>query len=186
EERDRIELQWNQKFRRGGSGKVVVGESALKVDVLNQAMGDLAQLAEIRATFEDICNAFGVPIAFMTTNVNMANLQAAERQHMRNAVHPRLRRRDEKCNEQLLPWYDPTGRLFLASEDPTPVDAEASALQQRVDMQYGIVTINEERGERGLPPVPWGDAPWLPMSWAPATQERGVERIISDNADQPN
>ena len=69
---------------------------------------------------EDICNAFHVPIAYMTTNVNMANLQAADRQHSRNAIHPRLQRRDEKLNEQLLPLYDPTGRLFVASEDPQP------------------------------------------------------------------
>jgi hypothetical protein len=63
EERDRLESQWNTKFRRGGAGRVVVGESKLNVSVLQQSMGDLAQLAEIRATMEDICNAFHVPIA---------------------------------------------------------------------------------------------------------------------------
>ena len=34
------------------------------------------------------------------------------------AISPRLRRRDEKLNERLLPLFDPSGRLFLASEDP--------------------------------------------------------------------
>ena len=89
EERDRMEAQWNAKFRRGGAGRVLVAESQMKVDILRQQMGDLAQLAEVRASMEDIANAFGVPIAFLTTNVNMANLQAAERQHAHNAVHPR-------------------------------------------------------------------------------------------------
>jgi hypothetical protein len=71
-----------------------------------------------------------------------------------------------------VPLYDPTGRLFLASEDPTPVDAQASLTQKEQDVKYGVVTINELRGERGLPPVPWGEVPWLPLQW---------ERTDSDN-----
>jgi hypothetical protein len=30
------------------------------------------------------------------------------------------------------------------------------------------VTINEVRGEMGLPRVDWGDKPWLPLQWAPS------------------
>jgi hypothetical protein len=26
-----------------------------------------------------------------------------------------------------------------------------------------VVTINKVRSERGLPPMPWGDVPWLPL-----------------------
>ncbi len=167
EERDRLEAQWNSKFRRGGSGKVVVAESGLKVAVLTHSMGDLAALAEAGRTKEDIANAFHVPISFLTTNTNLANLQASQSQHMALAIDPRLRRRDEKLNEQLVPLFDPTGRLFLASEDPVPVDLDAAIAQKELDLKYGLVTINEVRSERGLPPVPWGDAPWLPLNWAP-------------------
>ena len=81
---------------------------------------------------------------------------------VRKAIRPRLHRRDEKLNEQLIPLYDPTGRLFLASEDPVPVDQDAGIAQQQLDLKFGVVTINEMRGERGLPPVPWGDKPWVP------------------------
>src|SRR5207302_8395575 len=89
EERDRLEAQWNQKFRRGGAGRVLVGESKLNVNLLQASMGDLAQLAEMRATVEDVCNSFHVPIAYMTTNTNLANLQAAQLQHLANCIHPR-------------------------------------------------------------------------------------------------
>ena len=118
-------------------------------------------------TKEDICNAFHVPVAFFTTQTNLANLQASERLHMTKAIGPRLTRRDDKLNEQLVPLFDPSGRLFLASEDPVPVDADQSVAQEQLDLKYGIVTINELRGERGLPPVEWGDKPWLPLLWAP-------------------
>jgi HK97 family phage portal protein len=175
EERDRLETQWNSTFRRGGAGKVVVAQNDMKVQLLNHSMGDLAALADLKATKEDICNAFHVPIAFLTSQTNLANLQASERLHMDKAIDPRLRRRDEKLNEQLVPLYDPTGRLFLASEDPVPVDQDAGIAQQQLDLKFGVVTINEMRGERGLPPVPWGDTPWLPLNWAPSNYERRPE-----------
>jgi HK97 family phage portal protein len=168
EERDRLEAQWNSKFRRGGAGKVLVAESGLKVQLLNESLGDLAALAEMKVTKEDIANAFHVPLSYLTTNTNLANLQAAEHQHMAKAIHPRLQRRDQKINERLIPLYDPTGRLFVASEDPVPVNQELSIAQQQMNLKFGIVTINEVRGEMGLPPVEWGDKPWLPLQWAPS------------------
>ena len=169
EERDRLESQWNQRFRRGGSGKVVVAESALKVQLLQHSLSDLAALAEMGATKDMIANAFHVPVAFFTTNTNLANLLASQSQHMDQAVSPRLERRDEKLNAQLVPLFDPTGRLFLASDDPTPVDGSLSVTQQIADLQYGVVSINEVRSERGLPPVPWGNVPWLPHAGCPRT-----------------
>ena len=71
-----------------------------------------------------------------------------------------------------MPLFDPTGRLFVASEDPTPMDPEATWQQQRIDMEYGVRTINEMREEEGLQAVPWGDEPWLPVHMAPVSVPR--------------
>jgi HK97 family phage portal protein len=162
EERQRLELLWNQRLRKGGAGRVVVTEAAMRVQLLEHSMGDLAALADAKATREDVCNAFHVPIAYLTTHTNLANLQAAQDQHARHAVLPRLRRRDEKLNEQLVPLYDPTGRLFLASDDPVAANREQTTRDREVHLRFGVQTINEVRAEQGLPPVAWGDAPWLP------------------------
>ena len=166
-ERDRIERQWNQKFRKGGAGKVIVGETRLKIDLLDRSLGDLAQLAEQKATKEEIANAFHVPLSYLTAETNLANLQAAEQQHRTLAIAPRLRRRDEKLNERLLPLYDPSGRLFVLSDDPTPDRGEAELRQLELALRYGLKSINEVRQERGEPPVPWGHVPWLPAAWLP-------------------
>src|SRR5581483_4168774 len=131
----------------------------MKVDILSHSFGDLASLAEYGKTKEDIANAFHVPLSYLVSDTNLANLQAAERQHLALAIRPRLQRRDQKLNERLLPLYESTGRLFVASADPTPADAELLLKQQIVDLKYGVLTINEARQERGLPPVPWGDKP---------------------------
>jgi HK97 family phage portal protein len=173
EERDRLEAQWNQRLQRGGAGRVLVAEAPMQVSLLAHSMGDLAALADLRATKEDVSNAFHVPLAYLTSETNLANLQAAEHQHMAQAIRPRLRRRDEKLNEQLIPLYDPSGRLFLASEDPVPVNRELTAKERELNLKYGVLTVNEVRGEQGLPPVPWGDSPWLPVNWSQTDQPRG-------------
>jgi HK97 family phage portal protein len=159
DERARLEAMWNNRLRRGGAGRILVAESALRVQLLQSSMGDLAALADLRATREEVCNAFHVPPAFFSTDTNLANLQAAEQQHLSRAILPRLRRRDEKLNEQLVPLFDPTGRLFLASDDPAPGNRELALREREVALKHGVMTINEARAGMGLPPVPWGDVP---------------------------
>lgn len=166
EERDRLEAQWHNKFQKGGAGRVVVADAGMNVQLLNASIGDLAALAEQGATKEDIANCFHCPIAFLTAQTNLANLQASERLHLSKAIVPRLRRRDEKLNEQLVPLFDPSGRLFLMSDAPDVANPDAELEQTTRDLKLGIVTINEVRGERGLAPVSWGDVPWLPLQWA--------------------
>src|SRR5262249_25763316 len=153
-----------QRLRQRGAGRVLVAESSMKVQLLSHSLGDLAALADLKATREDVCNAFHVPVSFLTSETNLANLQAAEHQHSARAVLPRLARRDQKLNEQLVPLYDPGGRLFLASDDPVPVNHELAARERELHLKYGVLTVNEVRGELGLPPVAWGDAPWTPSN----------------------
>jgi HK97 family phage portal protein len=185
QERDRLEAEWNSKFRRGGAGKVVIAENGLKVQLLRQSLGDLAALADMKVTKEDIANAFHVPLSFLTSETNLANLQAAEHQHMAKAIAPRLQRRDEKLNEQLLPLFDPTGRLFVASEDPVPLNADQTLQQMQADLKFGVVTINEIRQERGLDPVPWGNTPWLPLQWAPSNYDRRADLAPHTGRNRP-
>jgi hypothetical protein len=53
---------------------------------------------------------FHVPLPFLTTQTNLADLQAAESQHMSKAINPRLQGRDEKLNEQPGPSSKPATR----------------------------------------------------------------------------
>jgi len=158
-ERDRLEASWNARFRKGGVGRVLVAETGLNVEVLQTSLADVAALAEVGATRADVANAFGVPLSFLTSETNLANLQAAEEQHASKAIRPRLARRDEKLNEQLVPLFDPAGRLFFASDDPTPSVRDRQRQQEEQDLRLGVRTVNEVRAERGLPPVAWGDQP---------------------------
>jgi hypothetical protein len=75
-------------------------------------------------------------------------------------------RRDEKLNERLVPLFDPSGRLFLAADDPRPEDRELRLKEQVQHVQAGIRTVNELRAELGLPSVSWGDGQFPPASHA--------------------
>ena len=163
EEAERLEEDWNQKLRRGGNGRIFVADNKLKVSLLQQSLSDLAELAEQGATAQTIANAFGVPVAMLTSEVNMANMQASEQLHAITAIRPRLARRHQKLNEALIPFYDPSGRLFLASDDPSPEIQALAIRQQESDLKLAVRTINEVRAERGMEPVPWGDEPWTPI-----------------------
>lgn len=158
-ERERLEKEWQQKFQRGGHGQALVTSGDLKVTLLSQSLGDLAALADMKATKEDIANAFHVPLPFLSGDTNLANMQAADHLHKTLAILPRLRRRDEKLNEQLIPLFDGSGRLFFATEDPTPRNLDFQLRQEASDVRLGVRTINEVRAGRGLPPVAWGDGP---------------------------
>lgn len=155
----RIESRWQQRFGKGGSGRVLVTDNDFKVSTIQYSPADLAHLAEAGATRDEIANAFGVPLAYLTKESNLANLQAARVQHLSLTILPRLRRRDDRLNECLVRRFDPTGRLFLASDHPVPEDRELLLRQQETDLRQGVLTINEVRQSRGLPPVSWGNGP---------------------------
>ncbi|HZZ80402.1 MAG TPA: phage portal protein [Gemmataceae bacterium] len=159
DERERLEKMWAQKFARGGQGKALVADSSLSVTLLTHSMGDLAALADMKATKADIANAFHVPLPFLSGETNLANMQASDHLHKSLAILPRLRRRDEKLNEQLIPLFDPSGRLFFHTPDPTPANQQYLLQQEQSDLRYGVRTINEIRAARGLAPVAWGDRP---------------------------
>ena len=163
EERARLEVDWTNRLRRGGSGRVIVAEQKMRLDIMAHSMGDIAALADMQATKELIMNAFHVPVAYFSSYTNLANLAASRAQHAEQAIHPRLCRRDEKINEQLIPLYDPSDRLFVASDDPLPPDGTTEMERRKNDIMSGVKTINQVRSEDGLEPVEWGHFPWFGM-----------------------
>jgi len=55
---------------------------------LAQLAGNLAALADMKATKADIANAFHVPLPFLTGETNLANMQASDHLHKTLAILP--------------------------------------------------------------------------------------------------
>lgn len=178
-ERDRLERLWNRKLKQGGAGKVIVTESKFDLKLLQHSMGDIAALSDMKITREEVAVAFGVPIPLLSSETNLANLHAAQTLHGTLTLRPKVRRRDEKINERLVPLYDPSGRLFVWTDDPVPEDREFAMRQRNRGVELGYITYNEARQELGLPPVSWGDK-------QPVRSFVSEQIIETDNLDVPN
>jgi HK97 family phage portal protein len=167
----RFEERINQKFRKGGAGGIAVLENALHYEPVAFPAKDLEMLAFHRVAKEEIANIFGVPLPMLSTETNLANLQAARTLHARNTLWPRCQRFDQVINQRLIPLYDTSGRLFVAHDNPVPEDVEQQSRVHGVYLDKGVISINEVRAELGKAPEPWGDKPWLPFTLSQVDSE---------------
>ncbi len=174
EEAERFEDEWRARFGKGKTGGIYVLPEKVKLEPVQVPLRDLARMEINKWSKNDIANASGVPFALISdASHNRQQLEAAEIQHSKHAVIPRQRRVACVLNDQLLPRYDPTGRLFLAYDNPIPED-RAVKLQENVQLKMnGILTANEVREEYNRPPLSGGD---VLESINDAKEERQSER----------
>ena len=161
--------RWRQ--RHGGKNQgglaVVTGGAELKQLTLSQR--EMEFIKGRKMTREELAAIFGVPLSKLTTeNVNLANANAGEKQYATDALLPRLRKVEQKINEQIMPAYQQEG-LFVAFDNPVPEDAEFALKERDSNIRNGYTSINEERIQSGLEPAPWGDEP------GPITIQGGVQ-----------
>ena len=123
-----------------------------------------------RITREEICAAFGTPIALWAQDAIRANVEGAQYQHAKAAIQPRLRKIEEKINEKLLPMFDESGVLFCAFEDVVPEDRVSQLAERTQYVNAGIQTRNEARAEMGLEPIDGADELFVPFNMVPISE----------------
>lgn len=154
----RIELSINKKFSRGNTGRAWVSEEELQFTPINYPPRDLARLEIHMWSKSEIANAYDTPLALLEgENINRATLEAAREQHALNCVKPRLERYVSNLNEDFLPRFDPSGRLFFAYDNPVPEIEEIKLQKWAQLVMNGIATPNEAREDYKLPELPGGD-----------------------------
>ena len=173
----RMYSEWHKRF--GGvkkSGKMAILHGGADLKQISLSPKEMAFLKGRKAVLEEIAAIFGVPLSKLTTeNVNRANAEAGDYSYMKDTILPRLRKFEQKLNEQLLPMYD--DRLFCAYDNPVPEDKEFRLKQIESLLKTGYSVINEQRKIDGLEPVEWGDIPLIPMGVAPlGTQAAALQQ----------
>lgn len=172
-EATRLEQKLNLKFRAAGYGGILVAESGMKVDPLQWSPADLQALEVFAVTKDVIYDAYGVPQALATKETNLANLQASLVQHGRFGIRPRCHLRDEVINRQVMPRYDETDRLFVASDNPVPEDDTFEHTQRKDMVSLGGMTLGEWRSAAGLDKAEWADVPRVPSGLQPVDETTG-------------
>lgn len=176
-DRQRFMQMLDMNLARGNAGRPWVSNGAYKPYPLSYSPADLGGLEVPTYILERIANIFGIPVPYLSGDTNLANLQAADTQHARNAVEPR-----HKAIAATLTRYvrrfDP--RLFFAFDSAIAEDEMADAQRMSIMLKDGRVTINQANEESPWEPVPWGDEPWMPgtlvqPSMATEKHQLGIE-----------
>lgn len=162
---ERMRLDWKQRFggtENAGSTPILPpGVKYIKDAMTNE---ELSFIEGRKITREEICIGLDVPTALFDPNSIRSNVEGAQYTHAKYGIQPRLRKIEEKINEQLLPMFDDSGKLFCAFDNPVPEDKAFLLEKRKADLQTGVSTINEERSIDGKEPVEGGDTPLVPFS----------------------
>lgn len=169
DERKRLETDLNRKFGPGGQGRILVPSVPVRVQPVNYAAIDPGGVELSRYDLERVANCFSYPIEYLTGETNLANLQAAHRQHAEQAVEPRHHVLAAVLTAYARRFDD---RLFFAFDPCLDENEESEAKVWQIKLVNGSATINEARADEGADPVEWGDEPWLSSSLRQPSEAR--------------
>jgi len=163
---DELSTAWNEKYMgTKKAGKTAVLGGGLKYTPITISPKDMGVLADDKNAKEKLANAYGQSLGLYSENATEANANVAYMAYMRDAIRPRLRRMEQKINEQLCPRFD--DRIFVAFDNPVPEDREYLLKKRESDLKYWIISPNEAREEEGREPVEWGNKPLAPFNIMP-------------------
>lgn len=163
DERRRYEAELNTYHARGRAGRSLVLAYPFDVNPISYQGFDTGEMELNNYMMERICNCFGVPVAYMTRDTNMANFQASHEFHAKYGVNPRAHCIASALTD-VVKKYDP--RLFWTFDNPVAEDELQSATI--VDMQWksGLMTRNQATQDTPWKPVPEGDDLYMPSTQA--------------------
>lgn len=158
-ERKRFEQELRQRHAGGYAGGILVNTGAWDFTPVTYSPADLAGMEISTYDLNRLCNIFGVPPSYFSTDTNLANLQAADTQHARDAIEPWCTTVASQLTN-LVHTFD--NRLFFAFDSCVPEDEERDARIVDMKLKSGLITINEANQESEWTPKTWGEEPWLP------------------------
>lgn len=103
------------------------------------------QMAELDSLGRDkILAGFGMPKSMIgiVEDVNRANAEAGQYMFAAEMITPRLDIWKQMLNQQLLPLFDPSGKLELDYDDPVPENSEANIAELKTKADTVIALVN--------------------------------------------
>lgn len=143
---------------------------------MNITPKDAEFLAGLNMSLRQVCNAYGMPSPLLNDleHATLANVRDLMRGAWENGLVPDSQLRADEIREQLLPMFraGPDHCEFDYSKVPSLQEsASESWARERQAIEVGLLTINEVRKSKGLPPVAWGNVYWAPVNKSAVTDE---------------
>ncbi len=143
---------------------------------MNMSPKEMSYLQGRKNVKSEIFNAFGIPEALFDPVANRANAETAEYIHASYTLTPRLKRFEQKLNEQVLPLYD--DKLFVAFDSVIQDDKDYNLREEEMNLRTGRWSLNEVRGQHGEEPIEGGDTHFISMGQVPLEMaDLGIEAI---------
>lgn len=184
-EQQASELERDMTRRLSGADKAhrwAILRYEAKFQQLQLSQRDAEFVAGLGLTFRQVCRAYGMQPALMgdMDNATLANATVFERIEWTRALVPDAALRAGDIREQYLPRFAGRGAPDHCEHDLTAVpalqeSATESWTREAQALDRGAITINEWRKGKGMPPVAWGDRPWLPVNKAPVGADGALE-----------
>lgn len=166
-EAERLAKDFSQRFRQNGVGGIMVMPEPMDLETLSWQPNDVVSPEHYRFTRITICNAFQVPPGWFDASQSNRSIAESEQYKLAlNAILPRVRRRDEKLNEQLLPMFG-EDRFFLMSDDPVPENEDRELTKRQAMVSMGALSRDEWRLMEGLESQAWAKEPLVPAGMFP-------------------
>lgn len=181
----RLRAEWQRLY--GGVDnvyKIGILHGPLKYEAISLPPKDVEFLKLKGLTKAEIAGAFGVPLPLIDQDRSTYNnYEMALKDFWHNTMIPKLTKIAQVVTEQLLVRFEPdlVGMFDFSGVAALREDEEKSSRIDKILVDAGIETINERRQKRGLPPVPWGDTWWKPMTMVPVNGMNGQETTGKPN-----
>jgi HK97 family phage portal protein len=143
-----------------------------KMQALNITPKDAEFVAGLGLSFRQVCRAYGMQPSLLgdMEHATLANTTAFERLEWSRTLVPDMHLRASEVREQYLPRFrrGPDHCEYDFTSVPALQEAASEAWAREAQaLDRGAITINEWRKSKGMPPVPWGETPYMPVNKAP-------------------
>lgn len=171
DERERLIAEWRRNFRgTTKAGKVAILDKGGKAEPFSAHPVEMDFVESSKFSSADICSAFGIPMSLLVGGAsNRATAYVEEYSWIKYTVYPRMKRIAEKINQKIIPLYQKgvKGKLFVAFDNPVPLDQELELKKQENRSKLYLTSPNEERKKLGMSDASWGAVPLAPLSIVP-------------------
>ena len=150
----RMKSSFRTAFAQAGAGGIFVSEIPGTLQTISFKPTEIVSKERHDQLIGEIADVFDIPrTKLFRDSANRASGESGDIDHARDAGISRCSRYEETLNNQLVPLFDDSGRLFLAFDSPVPSDMAEDLDELKAGDTVGAFTFNEKRARLGMEPA---------------------------------
>ena len=190
EVRERMKAQWHAQTTGGQSWRTPILEQGTAYDLHTLNMRDLQFLDSRRFSVEEVCRIFRVPPHKIGDNSRSTfnNIEHQSVEYLTDTLQPWMERFETTLNHSILSAAERSRGLFFSLDESQflRTDRKSRAEADRIDIESGVVSVNEVRANRALNPADGGDSHRAPMNFQTLNDLNSGRQFTRPNSQNRN